>query len=270
MQAIDIGKGNIVLNTLVLNQEAEDVVVMVHGMFGNIAQFYMSIAPELAKNFRIVMYDIKCHGKSSRHDTGYDLLSLADDIRCLLDTLKIDKCYILGFSFGTLIALKFAMEFKDRVKGLIALEIPIKSYLPNLLKGSYDFSHFLGFTDWLPEAAQQNFMGNNRIANKNFEMIKYIINNTSFIEDLNLEKEFEEKDYQNINTNMLLMFGKESVFMKELERIKNWIKYPEIILMKGGHFFPIDDAFETSLIIKDFIIKTKSLEKNSTLGILKN
>jgi len=269
MQAIDLGKENIVLNTLILSPDAEETIVMVHGLFGNIAQFYMSIAPELSKDFRIILYDIKSHGKSTCHNTGYDLISLADDIKCLLEVLKIDKCHLLGFSYGALIVLKFAMMFKDRVKKVITLEVPPKSLLPSLLKGAYEFDHFLGFADTLPPLVRQNFMRSKRQVEKNFNMFKYIINKTSFIEDSNLESEFGEEDFKLIEAPVQLLFGKESVCVRELNRIKDWIRFREIFIIDGGHVFFIESPIETLTAIKDFLKKPDSFFSEKRLELTK-
>jgi esterase len=255
MQAIELKKNNISLNTLILNPDATETIVTVHGMFGNLSQFYMTIAPELSKDFRIILYDLRSHGKSTRHETGYDLQSLSDDIRCLLDALNINKCHVLGFSYGTLIALKFAMLFKERVKKVVALEIPPKSILPQILKGAYGFNDFLVFAYTLPPLVHKNFMRSKRQLENNFKMYEYIYNNTSFVDDMNRDGEFKEEDYNLIDAPVQLLFGKESACIPELNRVYHWIRNHEITLMEGGHNFFSERSIETSIKIKNFLFK---------------
>jgi esterase len=253
VQTVELGKDGVSLNTLILNPEATETIVMVHGMFGNIAQFYMTIAPALSKDFRIVLYDIRSHGKSTRHEKGFDLESLADDIKCLLDALGIAQCHILGFSYGTLIALKFAMMFNDRVLKVVAMEIPPKSFLADTLKGSYGYDDFLVFAYTLPPLVHKNFMRSKRQVENNFKMYEYIYNQTTFVDDMNHNDEFQEKDYRLITAPVKLLFGKESVCVNELNRVSSWITYGEITFMEGGHNFFSEKPSETSLVIKKFL-----------------
>ena len=74
---------------LELNPEASETIVMVHGMFTNLSIFYFNIAPELAKKYHVVMYDLRSHGLSGKIDNGYDLETLSNDLMDLLRHLNL-------------------------------------------------------------------------------------------------------------------------------------------------------------------------------------
>lgn len=112
------------VNTFEINKGASQTIVMVHGMLTNMAVFYFKIVPELAKHFHVVLYDFKSHGLSEKCDTGYDLISLATDLKGLLDTLKIQKTSIVGYSYGGLIALKAAMLYTQRIDKVVVIDTP--------------------------------------------------------------------------------------------------------------------------------------------------
>ena len=80
-----------------LNKDAKDTVVLIHGMFSNLAIYYFNIAPILAQHFHVVMYDLKSHGKSERTLEGYDLENMSSDLIAMMDYLQIKKAQLEVF-----------------------------------------------------------------------------------------------------------------------------------------------------------------------------
>ncbi len=68
---------------------AEDLV-MVHGLATNLAFWYLQMAPELNRDYRVTLYDLRGHGRSERTESGYAAADLATDLQKLLDHLEID------------------------------------------------------------------------------------------------------------------------------------------------------------------------------------
>lgn len=258
MHTIEVSKDQAKINTLILNPEATETLVMIHGMFGNLSQFYMTIAPGLSRHFKIVMYDIRSHGKSSQHSTGYDLISLTDDLDALLNKLQINKCHILGFSYGALIALKYAMRFGERVHKIIAVEIPPKSLLPATFKGSYSFDDFMNFTSTLTPHVYKNFMRSKRQVENSYKMYDFIFNHTSFVDDMNREEIFSEEDYSSLKLPVFLFFGKNSPCMPELLRVNDWLRNKEVTIEDGGHGFFMENPEESVRKMNDFLLKAET------------
>lgn len=71
------------------------------------------------KNFRIIAYDLRGHGKSDIGDGQYTIELFIDDLIALLDHLQIEKTILCGFSMGGYIALRAIERNPDRVKALI-------------------------------------------------------------------------------------------------------------------------------------------------------
>lgn len=89
-------------------------LVMIHGNAGDISSM-SSIIPYFSETYRTIILDSRAHGKSI--DTG-DSLSfemMADDVASLLDQMKIDSSYIVGWSDGGIIALELAMRHPEKV-----------------------------------------------------------------------------------------------------------------------------------------------------------
>ena len=90
-------------------------LVLIHGLFSNIAFWWTQAAPLLAGRFRVTALDLRGHGFSGMPATGYRASDLAGDILALMDHLEIDGAHLVGHSFGGAIALAGAMDWPDRV-----------------------------------------------------------------------------------------------------------------------------------------------------------
>ncbi|RYZ56612.1 MAG: alpha/beta hydrolase [Proteobacteria bacterium] len=61
-------------------------IVMIHGLLlGNMATWYFGAAASLAKSHRVIVYDLRGHGMSGKAKEGYNLLTMVEDLRQLLD-----------------------------------------------------------------------------------------------------------------------------------------------------------------------------------------
>jgi pimeloyl-ACP methyl ester carboxylesterase len=97
-------------------------LVMLHGLGGNLALWHLKMVPELQREYRVTTLDLRGHGYSDFTEDGYTTQELAEDLRCLLDALGIEKTHLLGHSWGGDIALHFALLYPDRVMKIIAIE----------------------------------------------------------------------------------------------------------------------------------------------------
>jgi 3-oxoadipate enol-lactonase len=91
-----------------------DTVVFLHGAFMDRGSWDAQV-PVFARQFRVVRYDIRPFGESNRVEKAYDV---ADDLRLLLDHLKVAQAHLVGHSFGGGSALDFALLHPDRVASL--------------------------------------------------------------------------------------------------------------------------------------------------------
>lgn len=103
MSYVDIGKG--------------DVILSVHGIFGGYDQAY-DTCKDFSSDYRIIApsrfgylgSDILGNGTPAEQATAYVEL---------LDKLGIDKVYLLATSAGGSVAIRFALYYPERTKGLI-------------------------------------------------------------------------------------------------------------------------------------------------------
>ena len=102
-------------------------LVLVHNVIADLSA-YDDNAPAFARHFRVVRYDIRGHGGSTKAETQaqaeafYTFENTAEDLYQLLRHLGIYRCYLLGQAYwGVTTACTFAARHPEMVKGLIAV-----------------------------------------------------------------------------------------------------------------------------------------------------
>lgn len=99
-----------------------DPLVLVHGL-GDSPHLFDDLAPLLTDRFRVVAYARRGHGDSDAPAAGpYDLATLVEDLRQLLDTLGFERTNLLGWSMGGNEITSFAGLYAERVAGLVYLD----------------------------------------------------------------------------------------------------------------------------------------------------
>ncbi len=81
-------------------------LVLLHG-WGMSSAIFADMIQSLAKEFRLLIPDLRGHGHSEPGQ-DYRLDSFVSDIRSWLDSLQIESCRLIGWSFGGQIALQLA------------------------------------------------------------------------------------------------------------------------------------------------------------------
>src|SRR3974377_1887212 len=90
-------------------------------------QVWWRLIPDLAAKHRTLAYDRRGHGHSEvpPQEAPYTAEVLAEDLRALLDGVKIPRTDVFGYSGGAIPALAFALAYPKRVRRMILAEPPI-------------------------------------------------------------------------------------------------------------------------------------------------
>ncbi|QXI27537.1 alpha/beta fold hydrolase [Pseudomonas vanderleydeniana] len=94
-------------------------VLLLHGGLAN-SDYWGNQVKALAAKHTVITLDSRGHGRSSRDSRpyGYDLM--ADDVVAVLDSLKIPKADIVGWSDGAILGLDLAIRHPTRVGKIFA------------------------------------------------------------------------------------------------------------------------------------------------------
>lgn len=94
-------------------------LLFIHGNGGSMRTFHHQL-PYFANRFKVIMADSRAQGKSEDSSDSLSYEMMADDFNALLDYLKIDSCYVMGWSDGGINALLLAMRHPKKVKKLVS------------------------------------------------------------------------------------------------------------------------------------------------------
>ena len=99
-------------------------LVMIHGIASNLA-LWLNIQRAMAEEFQVTTYDLRGHGYSDMLPEGYTSADMAADLNALLDHLDIEQTYLVGHSFGGLVALHYTVLHPERVVKLVMADTGI-------------------------------------------------------------------------------------------------------------------------------------------------
>ncbi|MFW3610859.1 alpha/beta fold hydrolase [Staphylococcus caprae] len=102
---------------LAYNDEGQGIpIILIHGLDGNLSGF-QDLKNELLQSHRVITYDVRGHGKSSRSES-YDLKDHVEDLRYLMDALNVSSAHILGHDMGGIIGREFTETYQHKVISL--------------------------------------------------------------------------------------------------------------------------------------------------------
>jgi pimeloyl-ACP methyl ester carboxylesterase len=94
-------------------------LLLIHGNGGSIKSFGRNI-PFFAKKYKVIAADSRAQGNSKDSGESLTFEMMADDDAALLDALKIDSAYVVGWSDGGINALLLAMRHPEKVIKLVS------------------------------------------------------------------------------------------------------------------------------------------------------
>ncbi|NJK64063.1 MAG: alpha/beta hydrolase [Synechococcaceae cyanobacterium SM2_3_1] len=110
---------------------ASTSVLMLHGHPGN-ADCMSVFASALDHECRLIAPDLRGYGRS-RTSSCFSMTDHLIDLVALLDELALERCLILGWSLGGILALELALRYPERVQGLVLVATaarPVGSHPP--------------------------------------------------------------------------------------------------------------------------------------------
>ena len=93
-----------------------DPVVLIHGLHSSTELNWKNpgIIKMLAENYQVICLDLPGHGESDKPESkdAYGL-QMVHDVAKVMEHLKVQKAHLVGYSLGSMVALKFAAVHSD-------------------------------------------------------------------------------------------------------------------------------------------------------------
>jgi len=118
--------------TRILVDGEGEAVVLIHGV-GMLAERWLQNIEVLGKRYAVYAPDLLSHGFSDNYDFGNRAPQIVhlQQIVSMLDVLGIEKCVVVGSSYGGLIATLLALNYPHRVKKLVIVGSGSATHVPD-------------------------------------------------------------------------------------------------------------------------------------------
>jgi 2-hydroxy-6-oxonona-2,4-dienedioate hydrolase len=104
-------------------------LVMLHGVIGSAEAFVYNIGP-LGQFLNCYAIDLLGNGYTDKPDYDYHITVVAAHVRDFMSAAGIAKATILGTSYGSRVAARFAVDYPERVESLILVSPGGLRYIP--------------------------------------------------------------------------------------------------------------------------------------------
>ena len=237
-------------------------VVFIHGVGLDHKMWFPQIRS--FRNNSVLVYDLLGHGKTPLNKKNVNFEDFSNQLNNLLNNLNINKINLVGFSFGSLIALKYAKRFKKKVNKLVLISTVYKRN--NLEKNNVRERY---------KKAKKNIPISNSALNRwlsskfiklNPKIKKYILNtlNKNKEDHLNFLKSYKLFSYFKDNTKEIEQINTPSLILTGTKDQGSTVKMSENLSNKliNSHFFKITNAkhlcsieysSNVNMIIKKFL-----------------
>ncbi|KKM13784.1 hypothetical protein LCGC14_1712710 [marine sediment metagenome] len=253
-------------------------LIFIHG-FGSKKESFMAQIPVLSEKYKTIYFDSRGAGKSERPNLHYSMDMFADDIKGLMDYLKLEKAHILGFSFGGFVAQAFCLKYPNMVNKLILIntlpKIPgnfdPEPYIQTRIKGlearlqdpvkafweSTKFGFYPEFRKKMKENPKKKFYGLWSVE----DLIEYYTTNPPTPQDIrNIAYSFKTHDtierLSEIQNKTLLLTATHDILVPKARMYEMHELIPDStlkVMENAGHESPKSKAPEINKLIIDFL-----------------
>ncbi|MEM0962570.1 MAG: alpha/beta hydrolase [Bacteroidota bacterium] len=227
-------------------------VVLIHGLVvGSMATWYFGLAAKLAEHHRVLLYDLRGHGGSERTQTGYDVGTMAEDLSALLADSFDEPVIVAGYSYGALVALRFALDAPERVSKLALVEAP----LPPSAHG--EVMEFLSMPPEkqfgaLSPAMRRSVSSGQRRARRLAALLQFHQSESSLVRDLQETPDVPDHELAALHVPTLCLYGQESPCRDVGDRLAAVLPNARLASMTGGHRLVQESPGDVTAVLLDF------------------
>lgn len=221
-------------------------VVFLHGlMIDDLSSFYYSLAGlALTAGVREVMYDLRGHGLSERTAGHYTTHDAVTDLCALLDALGVTSpVYLVGNSYGGLIAARMAVAAPDRVAGLAMIEASCAG--PEGAAWLEDMTNTLTLNalrlEYDRQAEKLAAIGERRLA-RVARNVERLLLRTSLIDDLATERALDAAELATISCPVLAVYGESSELLGAAGELRRHVGDVTIEVIPGVAHYVLREA----------------------------
>jgi pimeloyl-ACP methyl ester carboxylesterase len=226
---------------------------MAHGLLvDNLASWYFGAAPRVARDRRVVLYDLRGHGRSEAVPTGYDVATGATDLAALVDATSEGPVHLIGHSYGALVALRCALDHPHLVRSLGLVEAPLP---PSRLEEmrSIATSDPKKLLAALPEGLRGALLSGRRRAARARKSLEFLLRESSLVADLAAEEDVADEQLARLDFPVQLIYGERSSCRPVGDRLLAAFPQARLEVLDGGHYLSVERSAEVGEILAGFL-----------------
>ncbi len=210
--------------------------VLLHGN-GEDGTYFQSQMKFFSNKYRMIAVDTRGHGKSPRGDAPFTMNQFAADLNALLEGLGLSQVILLGFSDGANIAMKFAIQYPEKIKALI-----LNGGNLNTKGVKRTAQLFIEFGYRITKA----FAEKSEEAKRKAELLGLMVN----------EPNIKTEELHAIQIPTLVIAGKKDMIKeKHTREIADNIPNAELSIIDGDHFIANKESEKFNQEVEKFLIK---------------
>lgn len=191
--------------------------ILLHGN-GEDNSYFKHQIDYFSNRYRVIAIDTRGHGKSPRGTKPFTIEQFSYDLCDFMTSHEISNAVILGFSDGANIAMKFAINYPDKVKALI---LNGGNLNPKGVKRTAQIPIEIGYK------IARRFALKSSCANKSAEMLGLMVN----------EPNIERTQLSKITVPTLIICGRNDIIKEShTKEIAENIPNAKLSIIKGIHF----------------------------------
>jgi pimeloyl-ACP methyl ester carboxylesterase len=219
------------------------------------ASMAMTLGLPLAKQFDVVMYDLRGHGRSQLVTSGFTVADHVSDLLAILDALDITApVHLMTGSYGGAIGITTALHHPDRVASLSMVDpmFPLPDWGENLALNLEYFGEKLNGSS--TEDVMEYFQTTaRRRAQALAERGRKLLFETTLLQDVRKEQPMSMEEYARISCPVLAAFGTDSLIFVLSALLPELVKDCEIVQVPGADHIQVFARPETRDAIAAFV-----------------
>lgn len=231
-------------------------LVLVHGLAGS-AENWLTLVPEFTRNgYKVYAPDLLGYGRSEQPDVDYSIALEEDILAKFLDSQKLEKPDIAGWSMGGWISLKYAADHPDRVHRLVLMDsagllfnaVNASALRP---KSEAQLAHMMEVLTPHPQPIP-SFIARDIL--RNFAINDWVVGRA--LQSMGTGRDLMDGKMQTANMPVLIIWGKEDMLtpLSVGEGMHRGMPQSVLYVFEGtGHLAPTERAIPVADSVVDFL-----------------
>ncbi|MEO8544000.1 MAG: alpha/beta hydrolase [Burkholderiaceae bacterium] len=236
-------------------------IVLVHGSVTTSELFRETLA-HFSDRYHLVAVDLRGYGHSQKPGFSYTMKQFSDDLLGVIEAMQLQKTVLLGVSMGGFVAQRFALDYPERLAGLVLCATSDGELAAGLIDEG-DVAESVKRVGW--RAFSQAMITGAFPPATNPSLVQPLIaqidtwNEQVIVGVTQSIKQFSTRDQlHRINVPTLLMAGGEDqqLPVSFSQRMAAEIQNSQLEVFDGvGHFMMIEDPARFHSILETFLAK---------------